>query len=294
MNESALLNIVSENTKIEGVNPSFMESIQFLRIDDSYTKIRAVLEPCIFVMLNGQKVLKIGEKPIVLNPNSLILATSKLIVESEYRCITKADPGYGVIIRISQKILRDLIIGYEKFNSNDAVQDEQTALIDKIDLSNELSEKLLRLVQSSSKPESAYIIGEQLLKEFYYTLLKSPVKNMLFKLDNLSGKGQEVAKVIHFFEENIDKKITVNDITKLSGLSSSVLYDKFKTMTNLSPMQFLKDLRLDHARTLILSGHPVSQSAYDAGYNNLSQFSREFKRKFGISPKDVSKSKFIY
>jgi AraC-like DNA-binding protein len=69
-------------------------------------------------------------------------------------------------------------------------------------------------------------------------------------------------------------------------MSRAVFHRKFKQATHLSPIQFLKSMRLNHAARRIAQGRTVNQAAMDVGYVSSSQFSREFKRLFGESPKN--------
>ncbi len=58
----------------------------------------------------------------------------------------------------------------------------------------------------------------------------------------------------------------------------------------MSPIQFLKSMRLNKAAMKIAEGQNVSVAAMDVGYLSSSQFSREFKRLYGLSPKQWSQT----
>jgi AraC-like DNA-binding protein len=69
------------------------------------------------------------------------------------------------------------------------------------------------------------------------------------------------------------------------GMSASTLHRSFKEVTALTPIQYLKTIRLHRARVLMLSdGLTAGEAAYRVGYQSQSQFSREFKRLFGATP----------
>jgi AraC-like DNA-binding protein len=69
------------------------------------------------------------------------------------------------------------------------------------------------------------------------------------------------------------------------GMSVSSFHRHFKAVTSVSPLQYQKELRLLEARRRLSSGAvSVSTTAFDVGYESLSQFSREYSRKFGRSP----------
>jgi AraC-like DNA-binding protein len=74
-------------------------------------------------------------------------------------------------------------------------------------------------------------------------------------------------------------------------MSASGFHHHFKAVTAMSPLQFQKRLRLQEARRLMLGeGLDAANTAYRVGYNDASQFNREYKRLFGVPPmRDVER-----
>ena len=76
-------------------------------------------------------------------------------------------------------------------------------------------------------------------------------------------------------------------------MSTSALHHTFKSVTTLSPMQYLKKVRLHRARSLMFTeGLGASDASYRVGYNSPSQFSREFRRMFGHAPSRAAEAPF--
>lgn len=66
-------------------------------------------------------------------------------------------------------------------------------------------------------------------------------------------------------------------------LPLSALYEHFRDVTNMTPLQFQKQLRLQEARRLMLShGMDAASAGYDVGYRSSSQFNREYSRQVGL------------
>lgn len=99
-----------------------------------------------------------------------------------------------------------------------------------------------------------------------------------------------MSKAVGYLEQNYRDDVDVAQIAQRAGMSVSALHEHFKRATGLSPMQFVKRMRLHEARALLLRGRGASEAAFEVGYSSPSQFSREFRRLFGASPSRLQAS----
>jgi transcriptional regulator GlxA family with amidase domain len=80
--------------------------------------------------------------------------------------------------------------------------------------------------------------------------------------------------------------LRVEDLASNVAMSVSAFHRHFKAVTALSPVQYLKQIRLLQARTLLVAaGHSVTAAAHEVGYQSSTQFSREYAREFGTPPR---------
>jgi AraC-like DNA-binding protein len=75
------------------------------------------------------------------------------------------------------------------------------------------------------------------------------------------------------------------------AMSRANFSKKFKSLTGLTTVEFVKDMRLQRAKQYLDAGYNVSEVAYRAGFNNPKYFSTCFKEKYQLSPSDYLKSK---
>lgn len=96
---------------------------------------------------------------------------------------------------------------------------------------------------------------------------------------------QDVMKII---EENYeDAEFNVEKLVELSYVSRTVFYNKIKGLTGLSPIEFLRQVRIKIAGQLLVdSDYNISEIAFMAGYNNVKYFRQHFKAIFGITPNE--------
>lgn len=102
-------------------------------------------------------------------------------------------------------------------------------------------------------------------------------------------KSEGIGKAIEWIHQNYTRSFTVQELADAYNMSVSGLHHKFKAITAMGPLQYQKQLRLQAARRLLLSGTmDATTAALEVGYESASQFSREYRRLFGLPPlKDI-------
>jgi transcriptional regulator GlxA family with amidase domain len=91
---------------------------------------------------------------------------------------------------------------------------------------------------------------------------------------------------VAWLRDNYKEPLSVDELADRVHMAPSTFYRHFKTVMNLSPLQYHKLLRLHEARRLmIVKQMDAATAAYSVGYVSPTQFSREYKRLFGTSPK---------
>ncbi len=108
-----------------------------------------------------------------------------------------------------------------------------------------------------------------------------------FNVKSLNFKEEQfLSKLMDYLELNFREDLKIGNFCKIIGESRSQLYRKILEITNLPPLAFINEFRLKRATELMnmKRGNNISQIAFEAGFNNLSYFSRRFKKRFGVVP----------
>lgn len=112
----------------------------------------------------------------------------------------------------------------------------------------------------------------------------------------ITSKDQAFLKeVIRVVEEKMaDPDFNIETVAENMNMSRTTFYKKFKSLTNLTPVEFVRDMRLQRAKQYLdAGGSNISEAAYLAGFNNPKYFSTCFKEKYYVSPSDYLKSKSL-
>ncbi len=131
-----------------------------------------------------------------------------------------------------------------------------------------------------SSIESALNFSKQ-VKSFEHLL-----KPELETIDIVSRDQQFVEKAVAFVELNLsNSSLSVEDLSHELGYSRGHLYQKMLKITGQTPIDFIRDIRMERASELLCKSElNVSEVAYKVGYNNPKLFSRYFKKKYHSYP----------
>lgn len=109
---------------------------------------------------------------------------------------------------------------------------------------------------------------------------------------NLPPRTVDIADMaLAYIRRNFKSRITLNEIAEHVHCSPSYLSSLFHAAHQKSVVEYINDMRLTYARN-VLSVTPqisITELCYSVGYKSYSYFSKKFKEKFGISPKDAAK-----
>jgi AraC-like DNA-binding protein len=141
------------------------------------------------------------------------------------------------------------------------------------------------LLQLLDQPAAIPILAPMIEREIIYLLLQGPQADTIRQLGAPASPLAQVRRGIDWIRAHYNEPILVERAARVAGMSAPTFHRHFRTVTNLSPLQFQKRLRLEEARRRLLAEHADAASiAFEVGYESPSQFSREYRRMFGAPP----------
>ncbi len=130
------------------------------------------------------------------------------------------------------------------------------------------------------------------LQSIYYAFDKSVTKDFNPKPFLLTDQDEEImAKVMETIEQNMDNNnFSVEDLGTEVGLNRTSFYYKIKSLTGLTPVEFIRDVRLKRAAQLITDSQLlIKEIAFMTGFIDIKYFSKSFKNKFNATPTEFRK-----
>jgi len=287
---SEMIEFVSEHYQLDGSVQSDIPNLDFFFSKTSTELINIMYEPSLCVILQGQKAIDLADETLSYNTQEYLISSTHLPAKMKILKASEDQPYMSLRIKFSLEDIYDLLKTL-KPTEDKADKHAQRGLYFG-EMSFELYESIYRLVMllKRSQQDRDYLY-HLLTKEILYNLVKSKGGTFLRKFAQAGSTANKITKVIAYLKENFDTKLNIKELAYSVDMSESSLYQHFKTITTMSPIQFQKNLRLEEAKQLLLLQNiEISEAAYRVGYESPSQFSREFSRMFGMSPKAFVKS----
>ena len=137
----------------------------------------------------------------------------------------------------------------------------------------------------ADKPKDIPILGPLIHREILYRLLTGEQGARFREIASLGSQSHRTAMAVNWLRSNYAQPLRINELAKSVKMGVSTLHHQFSAMTSMSPLQYQKQLRLQEARKLMLTGnYDAGSAALQVGYESATQFSREYSRFFGQPP----------
>lgn len=265
-----------------GIFETAIPSLSFVRREAPTPPVTYMQEPSVCLIAQGAKRLFLGQSCIEYDAAHFLITALDLPVVAEITEASRARPYLSVKLRLDQQIISELLAEGAVAIPRGPVSPEAMTV-------SELSPPLLgaftRLIDLLDEPESIPVLRPLLEREITYRLLASEQGPHLRQIGISGSQGYQISRAIGWLKSNFDRSFKVDELAKLSLMSTSSFHHYFRKLTSMSPLQYQKWLRLQEARRLMLAeGFDAASAAFRVGYESPSQFSREYSRLFKESP----------
>ncbi|MFW2334339.1 AraC family transcriptional regulator [Ilumatobacter sp.] len=290
MSEEQIRRLIEDRVAEDGLVETGVKGVQLFRVTEPVRCAPAVYEPTVVAIVSGSKEAILDGTSHVYDSSRYMCCAISMPVEAGTPMASPDDPLLGVQIALDPRVMTELAIEME--NAAGAIREPRGGPLPQgfalARWDDSFADALLRLVQLDGNATDTAVLGAGRLREVYYAVLKGDAGAVARRA---FGVGNEIARVIEHVSSHLDEVITIDDMAAHVGMSRAVFHRKFKQATTMSPIQFVKGIRLNTAAMRMAGGVTVNEAAMEVGYASPSQFSREFKRMYGQSPKQWSRTK---
>lgn len=282
----ALSDLIVKNHKANGSVLTKVPNLYLVRQGFVSAPKHFFHKPSLCVIAQGKKVMCLQENHYVYSTGDYLLSSMSLPLTGEVVEASHAKPYLSIKIEFDMKLLMEVMTSLKLENEASCECDSTCPSIEVGQLDESLMDSIYRLCSLVEHPEDIEFLAKPYTKEIYYRLLKGKLGSLLTQFA-VKGNATVIRDIVKEITDNYAQPLTLENLADKYHISLPTLHRHFKHFTDMSPIQFQKTLRLQQARQLMLNkGANVSTAAFEVGYESASQFSREYLRMYGLSPKE--------
>jgi AraC-like DNA-binding protein len=278
---TTMVRLLERLAPLEGYNLSALDDVRFLRSNRPLTRTPVLYDPGIVILCQGRKRGYLGDEVYVYDAQHYLVVSVPVPFTMETDA-SADEPMLAVYMRLDFQLASELLLQVEEALGATAAAPKGMYASP---MDDALRASTLRFLQAMSDPLDAQILGPALVREIYYRILTGEQGGSMRAALNLEGHFGKVSRAIRKIHRCYQQRLDVESLAHEASMSVPNFHLHFRSVTDASPMQYVKSTRLHQARLLMLR-HDMSaaSAAFNVGYASASQFSREFKRFFGRTP----------
>ena len=280
-NRKRLASLLNEVAVHEGIHRTLIEGVDVARISEAARRAPVVYQPKILIVGQGRKRAYLGGEVYTYDAYNYLV----LPVPMPAECETEASPEVPLLllaINVEPTMLGEMLLEMDELPT--AIGPTPRG-ISSSPMSEELGGVVIRLLECLKSPLDSRMLGRQIVREIVYRALLGEQGGSLRALASRDDHFARIARVLRHVHSDYSRPLSVEELARKAGMSVAAFHHYFKLVTASSPLQYLKRIRLDHARRMMAhDGYNAGTAARAVGYESASQFSREFKRLFGMTP----------
>ena len=254
-----------------------------LRSDHPKQPSHRIARPALCIVAQGAKWATFGGKQLVYRAGQALLIGVEAPSTGRVAEATPGEPCLVLVFELDLAIMRGVA---DELDTPPRVNESAGPGVFVTDFQGPLADCALRMVRLLDTPQAIPVLRPLIMREICYWLLTGPHGDDVARLTLANGPSQRVINAMHSLSSRFREAVRVEDLADIAQLSPSAFHRQFKALTSLTPLQYQKQLRLLEARRLMIScAANVETASFEVGYESPSQFSREYARIFGTSPK---------
>lgn len=281
--KDAVARYTEERGGADGIYPTAIEGLAFMRLSSETLPHSHVHRPALCLVAQGAKRLTLTDVAYDYAEGQALVVSVELPGFGRVTRASRTAPFLGVVLEFDIGVLREVL---EQLDSPPKLDGDLGPGVFVDLLASPVADCVTRLIRLLDAPEAIAVLYPSIMRELSFWLLSGPSGGRIARLALPSGHAQRIADAIQLMRADIARPVRVEELAAAAGMSLSSFHKHFKTLTSMTPLQYLKQLRLLEARRLMVADVAnAANAAHRVGYESASQFNREYARMFGAPPK---------
>jgi AraC-like DNA-binding protein len=234
------------------------------------------------VVLQGGKRVRLHDHELTLDPTRLLVITSETEHESAVLQASEDEPYLGLSLCFCPERVASALLALADAGETST---HETVPAFAMPYDDAIAGALERLLGTLGDPLERKLLAPLVVDELLFRLLRSDAAAAVRSGVGQAADAHRILDAMQYMRTHHAQKLTVENIARHHAMSPSHFAHRFRAVARISPMRYLREVRLEQARTLVLQpGARASEVANQVGFESAAHFTREFKRRFGVPP----------
>jgi len=245
----------------------------------------AVAEPTLSVIAQGVKQTELNGRAFTYGAGQFLVVSVDLPVIGHVTRATAQEPFLAFVLELRPERIAGLLLETAPVAVSAEAAGPVPAGLAVSDASPALLDVTARMLALLDAPEDSAALALGLEREILWRLLTGPQGATVRQIGLADSRLAHLARAIRWIRGHYNETLRVEQLAALATMSVSSFHRHFRAVTSMTPIQFQKEIRLREARArLIAEPGDVAGAGFAVGYDSPSQFSREYRRMFGVPP----------
>ncbi|MCK0715187.1 AraC family transcriptional regulator N-terminal domain-containing protein [Chromohalobacter sarecensis] len=280
--ERRMVTLLDQMAPREGYNLTALPDVRFLRSNRPLARTPVLYDPGIVIVCQGRKRGYWGNRTYVYDAQHY-LAVSVPVPFTMETDASAENPLLAIYLHLDISLAADLLLELEE--GGIPASAPPCGMLSSV-MEPALSDTVARFLEIMASPDDGRILGPAMVREIYFRVLTGAQGGAMRAALDMEGNFGLISRAIRRIHTDYATALDVHQLADEASMSVPSFHAHFRQVTQTSPMQYVKAVRLHQARLLMFrNGMTAATASTNVGYESSSQFSREFKRLFERSPR---------
>jgi AraC-like DNA-binding protein len=264
-----------------GRHDTVIGGLTLFRTEEARPPVNTIYRPTLCLVAQGRKQVMLGDRIFEYDPSRYLVVTVDLPVRG---CIVEGSPEHpylGLMLQLAPVRIADLLIDLPA----DPSPVSRPAAMAMGVLDNRLLEPVARLLRLLDAPEDMGVMQPLIEREILFRLVQGGQGSLLRQVATAGSQLAQVGRAAEWIRTHYAEPVSVAALAEQVGMSVTSFHRHFKAITTMSPLRYRTQIRLQEARRLmVVDEHDAGTIGFKVGYESPSQFSRDYRKMFGLPP----------
>ena len=244
-----------------------------------------IAQPVFSLVAQGIKRVVAGDIALTYGPGQGLTVPIDLPMDAYVLNASEDAPFLGFGLRLHPPAIAALLLEQPIARPPAPTAAAKSAGVVVSDVDDILLDAILRLLRLLDSPWDLAVLAPAIEREILWRLLNTPQGNAIRQIGMADSQTTKISRAVKWLCLHFAEPLRVKALADIAGMSETSFHRHFRLVTAMTPIQYQKQLRLHAARSRLMSAtEDVAQIAFAVGYDSPSQFSREYRHRYGAPP----------